>query len=393
VPTPSLALIVTDAVTARYLLGTQLSFLTESGIDVQLITSPGTHFDVVQRTQKIRSRQVPMRREIRPFADIVSLARLTRLLLRDKPWIVSASTPKAGLLGLIAATIARIPVRIYTVRGLRLESTVGLKRIVLRWSERIASRCAHHIVLVSESLRQEYLELGLAGGRPTYVLGAGSSNGVDCERYRPSRNEQEAKRLAQSVGLEHDAPTIGFVGRLVKDKGIDDLVSAFRDHVLEQIPAAQLLVLGDFESADPISKVAREALHVHPRIGLAGFVEDTSPWYQLMDVLAFPSFREGFPNAPLEAAASGLPVAGYKATGTIDAVVDGRTGTLVEQGDIRALGDAICRYLRDADLRQSHGRAGRQRAAALFEQRKAWERWRDFYLGALESTLQSGSPE
>lgn len=380
---PRLLYLVTHPMTARYLLRGQLRHLAGRGFEVALAAAPGPDLDVALEQEGVAGFEVPMAREIAPARDLAALARLGRVIARFRPHLVCAGTPKAGLLGMLAARRARVPARLYAVRGLRLETARGARRRLLATAERTAAACAHRVVCVSASLRRRYLELGLAPEAKTAVLGDGSSNGVDVERFRPRSSpdrpggDPETLRLRRELGLPEGAPVVGFVGRLSRDKGIADLLEAFDGPVSARFGAARLLLLGDFEDGDPLPAAVRERLTSHPRVVRAGFVPDAAPYYGLFDLLAFPSYREGFPNAPLEAAASGLPVVGYAATGTVDAVADGATGALVPLGDAEALGAAMVRYLADPGLRRGHGTAGRERVERKFSRQRVWQAWED----------------
>ncbi|OZC03410.1 glycosyltransferase family 4 protein [Rubricoccus marinus] len=367
---PRLLYVVTHPMTARHLLRGQLAAAQARGYDVAVATSPGPDLDAVAERDGVTVLPVPMAREIAPLADLRSVWALVKTMRRWRPDIVNAGTPKAGLLGSLAARLARVPVRIYTLRGLRLETTVGKTRTILSTTERLASGAAHRVVAVSQSLADRYVELGLAPASKVTVLGQGASNGVDVDRFA-SPDPEAVAALRQRLGLSEDTPVIGFVGRFTRDKGIAELVDAF-DAVYRQAPEARLLLVGDFEAGDPVPLATTERIRQDPAILTPGFLPDPAAAYALMDVLAFPSYREGFPNVPIEAAAAGLPVVGARATGTVDAVVDGETGALVPVGETEPLADALARYVNDPGLRQRQGGAGRARVRAHFTHEAVW---------------------
>jgi glycosyltransferase involved in cell wall biosynthesis len=381
---PRLVCIVTHAVSARTLMRGQLSHFQQAGFDVTIIASPGPDLATVAQQEGIRVVAVPMEREIRPFRDLKSLWQLYRCLRRLKPDIVNAGTPKAGLLGIMASWLSRVPIRIYTLRGLRVETAQSWKlSAALAIAERIASACAHRIVCVSDSLRAVAIERRLSAAHKAVVLGGGSSNGVDAERFDVRQQPpSQIKALRTQLGVPDDAPVIGFAGRLTQDKGIVELFAAYRS-LLKDLPKLRLLLVGDFESGGAVAAEIRQEIAVHPQVIVTGFVQDTAQYYGVMDLLAFPSYREGFPNVPLEAAAAGLPVVGYRATGTVDAVEDGVTGQLVACGDQVALAAAIRRYLGDARLRAQHGEAGRTRVQQDFTQQRVWAALQDEYVEQL----------
>ncbi len=312
-----------------------------------------------------------MAREINPTADLRSLFQLVELMRQWRPDVVNAGTPKAGLLGMLAARITNVPARVYHLRGLRLETTTGMKRRVLSVAERVSSACAHEVIAVSRSLADTYTDLGLASPSKVRVVGAGSSNGIEAERFTTS-DPSVVSVLRARHNLPEASPIIGFVGRLTRDKGVHELIEAF-GRVRKATPELRLLLVGDFEDGDPVSEAVVEQIRRDPAIIHTGFVGDTAPYYALMDVLVFPSRREGFGNVLLEASAAGVAVVGFRATGTVDAVVDGLTGTLVNLGDVAALAHAITRYLVDGDLRRAHGQAGQARARDDFQPEQVWQ--------------------
>jgi glycosyltransferase involved in cell wall biosynthesis len=245
--------------------------------------------------------------------------------------------------------------------------------------ERQAMRAAGQVVSVSASLREMAIREELVEGNRIRVLGSGSSNGVDVEHFTSSAKRlEEASSLRRQWRIREGAPVVGFVGRLTRDKGIGDLADAFL-RLERALPDLHLVLVGPEEAGDPVAAECAQKLRRHPRVRFAGPIWNVAPCYRAFDVLAFPSFREGLPNVPLEAAASERPVVGYAVTGTVDAVLNGKTGKLVDAGDRQSLSDALYAYLSDPRLRQAHGSAGRKFVCERFSRLTVWKEWLRLY--------------
>jgi len=336
------------------ILGGRLRTLRESGFRVTLVSGPGELLARTAAEEGVESIAIPMRREMAPVADLWSLLRLCWLLYRLKPEMTEFSTPKAGLLGSMAAMLCGVPSRVYLLRGLKLETSTGIKRRILLAAERLASACSHAVLCNSESLRDRALALRVAPASKLLLLGGGSSSGVDAERFSPGPGS-----LRAWLGFSPDTLVVGYVGRLTRDKGLPELVEAF-DAILAAMPQAHLLLVGWFDtSEDELSHELRARIENHPRIHLTGFVADTAPYYRIMDVMVLPTWREGFPNVVLEAAASGIPVVTTLCTGSRDTVVPGMTGLLIPPGYPIAISEAVLQLLRDPERRLRMGKAAR----------------------------------
>jgi glycosyltransferase involved in cell wall biosynthesis len=302
-----------------------------------------------------------------PLADVLSLLRLWRLLGRLKPDVVEFSTPKAGLLGTLAAKLRGVPRRVYLLRGLKLESTRGCKRRILLAAERLASRCAHVVLCNSESLRTRALELRVAPPAKLHLLGDGSSNGVDVERFSPG-----PCAVRERLGFSPVAP---------------ELIDAF-DTVLAAEPQAQLLLVGWFDAGeDALDGRLRAHIESHPCIHCTGLVDDTAPYYRAMDVLVLPTWREGFPNVVLEAAATGVPAITTVTTGSRDAVVAEVTGLLIPPGYPEAIAEALLKLLHDPERRRRMGQAARARVIEHYSEQRVLGLTTAYYRSLLEPAV------
>ncbi|HEV2195112.1 MAG TPA: glycosyltransferase family 4 protein [Candidatus Acidoferrum sp.] len=382
---PSLVVAVNSAIALGFLQG-QLQFFQNQGFDVTALCPERRHGEwEVARPEEVQIIEVPIEREIAPRKDLASLWRLWRIMRAKRPTITNVGTPKAGLLGGFAAWLSRVPCRIYTLHGLRFETTKGLQRQLLIWAERLACSLAHRVICVSHSVEEKAIASRLTTRKRLLVLGSGSCNGVDASRFAPSPQlMKRAAQLRRELGIPMPAPVVLFVGRLTRDKGIPELAQAF-GRLAARFPELRMLLVGCFEHGDPLPPDTRAYLESNSRVIFAGAVQDTAPYYATADMLVLPSHREGLPTVILEAQAAGIPVVGASATGIIDVVADGKTGLLFPVGDAAALAEAIARLLADDGLANQLRLAGQEQVQTKFQQERIWEELHKEYFQVLES--------
>ena len=380
---PLIVYVVTSSLGLGFLRG-QVNYFRDSGYSVIVISSPGDACASAVASGE-PTIPVPMAREISPLRDLLALWRLWRIMRRLRPAITNVSTPKAGLLGGLAACFAGVPCRIYTLRGLRCETLTGVSRRLLLLTERIACLCAHRVLCVSHSLRRQAVALGVLDLEKSHVLGSGSSNGVESSRFDLDETKaSEVIELRERLGIRQDAPVVGFAGRFTRDKGIAELLQA-ASLLRTRFPELRLLLVGDGDEGDRLPPEIRLRISADPNIICSGFVADPAPYYHLMDVLALPTHREGFPNVVLEANAAGKPAVVTDATGAVDSVIDGVTGFIVRVGDSTALAEALQKLLDDRMLLACMGKNGRKRVLAEFHPKHIWEDLGAQYQSLLEA--------
>lgn len=359
---------VTTVPTSLIFIAGQIDWMRERGVDVHVISSPGAELDAFGAAHSVPVYGVEMPRAITPLEDLKAVRALARVIRGIRPDIVHAHTPKGGLLGMMAATAACVPYKIYHMRGLLTLTAKGARRRLLAAAESTSTELADLVICQSHSLRAEALKQGLVTTERSTVLVQGS-NGVNTQRFAPNANLGQMAR--SELGIPQDARVVGFVGRLVGDKGVRELATAWRE--IGEDPRNHLLIVGDYEPRDPVPESTREFLSHAPNVHIVGWQTDTPRFYAAMDLLVLPTYREGFPNVPLEAAAMGLPVVATEVVGCVDAVADGVTGTLVPARNVPRLREAIERYLESPELAQRHGESGRMRMVTEFDPEVIYE--------------------
>ena len=369
----------------------QAAFLTTEGFEVHLVadlSQSGSQVPFAQSDHPdLHLHDVPMRRSISPVNDVISLIHWLNLLRRLKPALVVVGTPKAGLLGIFAASILRIHPRVYLLRGLRGEGLTGFGMTVSMAMERFVCRLADRVLCVSHSLLELVVAKGIASEPKALVMGWGSSNGVDETKFRPpTLLERSAARA--SFELRDEDFVVGFAGRLTSDKGVETLLDAVST-IASAHPRTKLLLVGALDETDPLSPETLERLRASWCVA-PGSVETMPEFYWALDVFCLLSRREGFPNVNLEASASGLPVVTTYATGCRDSVTHEVSGLLLDVGDSESAASALAVLASQPDLRERLGSTGRQIASERFAQEGVWKRYSDFYKSLLSRSGDSG---
>jgi glycosyltransferase involved in cell wall biosynthesis len=346
--------------------------MRREGFEVILICCDDENARDSAETTGIRFIPVTINQPITVIADIISLLRLWRKLCQLRPTIVDSHMSKPGLIGSLAAWLARVPIRIYHNHGMALLSSHGWKYWLLRLTESIACWCATEVIFVAPSNRDDAIKVGICSAKKAVVLGPGTICGVDTNRFNPEVAAPRGIQLRQRAGIPQKAWLVGFVGRIIPHKGVETILEAWRLLPQEIRAHAFLCFFGAFESHHPQMKalVEHAILDVQFHVKYMGFSDDLPAWYSTMTLLVQPSWHEGWGYNVLEAACSGVTAIGTRISATIDAILDDKTGLLVPVKDPEAMAKAIVKLLKDDRLRARLGQAARERAINSFSQDK-----------------------
>ncbi|PFG30671.1 glycosyltransferase involved in cell wall biosynthesis [Paramicrobacterium agarici] len=360
----SICIVVTSHTTAATFLHGYLTELRTRGWRVTVICSPGEGIEDWAREEGVTLHTIPMERAPSPTKDLRSLVSLANVLRRLEPDVLVYATPKASLLSALAGTIAGVRTRVYELWGLRLETAAGPARHILRALEFITARLSTSVVANSRSLAKYAHNLGITPQVPA-VLGAGSSHGVDSERFRPSADYPRIDGRTREFLDETTGLTVGFVGRLHPDKGVDTILKA-AGSCARRGTRIRTLLIGSDEGAQ-VAQLCRELDGLVP-VHLTGRVSDPRPYLARIDVLVLMSLREGFPNVVLEAAGMEVPAIVADSTGTVDSVVDRITGRIVPVGNAAALAEVLDELNLDREQLSRLGLSARERVVSHFDQ-------------------------
>lgn len=366
--------------------------MIEKGYDVYTISASGPEIAEVL-TEGVKHIPVPFTRKITPFQDIMCLIQLIRIIREIKPDVIHTHTPKAGLLGMIAGRICRVPVRLHTVAGLPLMEAGGLKRSLLELTERLTYSCAHKVYPNSSGLEKFLTRVLDIDPGKLKVIGKGSSNGIDTEFFKRSPElEDRARSIRVERGIHSHDLVFSFVGRIVRDKGIVELVEAFKivsDHLRQSAgntdaPRIFLMLVGPFETdLDPLPEDIKRFIDEDPRVIQAGFQRDVRSWLMASDIFVFPSYREGFPNVVMQACLLQIPCIVSDINGCNEIISNGITGLIVQPKDVKSLSDAMLLLVADKEKRKEFSEFGRAFVFENYKREVVWDAIRREYEEAL----------
>lgn len=324
------------------LLTGQLRYISDNGFEVIAVSSPGESLMEVAINEKVKTVAISMTRKITPFKDLRALLQLYRLMRKEKPEIVHTHTPKAGLLGVIAARLAGVPHRLHTVAGMPLTVETGFRRLFLNYIEKLTYACATKVYPNSYGLKDIILKNSFAKEKKLKVIGNGSSNGIDTSIFDPSLVTLESKRkILDELNLAEDSFIFLFVGRVVEDKGIKELIKAFTN-LNKTHSNSHLIIVGGYErQLNPLSPELVSTIDEHSNIHHVGYKKNVLDYFGLADVFTFPSYREGFPNVVLQAAALQLNCIVSDINGCNEIITNGDNGWIVPSKNVEELEDRM----------------------------------------------------
>lgn len=369
--------ITTVPISLEKLLSGQLEFMSEF-YNVIAVSSEKENLEKLGKKINLPVFPVNLTRQITPIKDLSALFRLFVFFKKSKPLIVHTHTPKAGTIGMIAAKLAGVPLRLHTVAGLPLLETTGKKRKLLDFVEKITYSCANHVYPNSKGLMDIIIENNYCNPKKLKVIANGSSNGIDTSYFNPTLfSENEKADLKKKIGINENDFVFIFVGRLVKDKGINELIAAFSKL---QYPKNKLLLVGDYENElDPLLPETLEMIESNKNIISTGFQYDVRPYFAISDVLVFPTYREGFPNVVMQAGAMNLPCIVTDINGCNEIIIEDKNGIIIPVKDENAIFEAMKNFVSHSEKLQEMKENARQLIVSRYEQKIVWKAIFDEY--------------
>jgi glycosyltransferase involved in cell wall biosynthesis len=355
------------------LLSGQLQYMNNF-YDVVAVSSDNDYLNKIGLRENVKTFPIEMSRKITPIKDLIAVFRIFLLLRKEKPLIVHSHTPKAGILGMVAAKFARVPIRMHTVAGLPLMETTGFKRIILEKVEKLTYKSATKVYPNSSGLYNFILENKFTEPKKIKIIGNGSSNGINTEHFSPNQvSMRQQHDLKTELGIVATDFVFIFVGRLVGDKGINELLQAFKK-LIEHNPNIKLILVGMQEQdLDPLENQTQEEINNNKNILFVGYQDDIRPYLAISKALVFPSYREGFPNVVLQAGAMGLPSIVTDINGCNEIIIDGQNGIIIPVKNSEAIEKAVRTIVEDIDFYNCLQSNARKMITARYEQQVVWD--------------------
>ena len=382
--------ITTVPLSLKVLLKGQLRFMASNGFDVKGVSSEGEELREVHENEGIAVEAITMSRKITPFQDLKSLWEMWNFLRKEKPQIVHTHTPKAGIIGMLAARLAGVPHRLHTVAGLPLMEATGIKRKILNFVEKLTYSSATRVYPNSKGLYDFILQNNFTQSNKLKIIANGSSNGINTAFFSPAQvSEIEKVALREKLNIQPDDFVFVFVGRIVSDKGINELIKAFSQLQTaennEQIGIKLLLVGGLESDLDPLNPETLAEINQNRDIISVGFQQDVRPFFAISDALAFPSYREGFPNVVMQAGAMGLPSIVSDINGCNEIIVEGENGLIIPPKNVEKLKEKMLTLAKDKNLYTKLKGNSRRMIENRYEQSVVWNALLEEYEGLLQS--------
>lgn len=364
--------ITTVPISLKVLLKGQHAFMSKNGFEVVGVSSSGQELIDVHNEEKIRTSALEMTRTIAPLKDLKSLWDFYKLCKRERPHIVHSHTPKAGIVGMLGAKLAGVPIRLHTVAGMPLMEASGIKRKVLNFIEKLTYSCANKVYPNSKGLYDFILENNFTRKSKLKVIADGSSNGINTNYFSLSEVEGfDLEKLKLSLGISSEDFVFIFVGRLVGDKGINELIEAFAKLNSKNV---KLLLVGSLEQdLDPLNTETLKEIETNSNIISVGFQKDVRSYFAISDALVFPSYREGFPNVVMQAGAMGLPAIVSDINGCNEIIIEGQNGMIIPVKNADAIQKAMTILLEDKDHYSFLKQNARRFIAERYEQQVVWD--------------------
>ena len=362
----------------------QLKYISNNGFNVFIASSYGDGVDQVEKREGVKHFDIPMSRSMNPFMDLIALFHTLKLILKLRPQIVHTHSPKAGIVGMLASFICRVPVKIHTVAGLPLLEEKGFKRKLLIYVEKLTYSCANYVLPNSNNLKSIILGEIYKKESKVIVIGDGSSNGIDLDYFASDAvSNSEVGLLRREYNINVDDIIFSFVGRLAYYKGINELVEAFT-LLNKKYSNLKLILVGPIEDLNPLKEETLNKIKNNQNIISVGHQEDIRPFLKVSDIFVFPSYREGFPQSLMQAAAMNLACIATDINGCNEILDNNKTGLLIKVKDAKAIVDACEMLINNEDLRHEFANKARQKMEEKFEQKKFWNKMINFYKSCLE---------